>query len=89
MALTANEQKQYDEKGIKKKDLIHGAYYRGYCRNSSIARWNATNNEFYYIRSKFGSNYIESLSGPEDEKSGMDYFMPEEKIEPNFVIDFE
>ena len=46
---------------IPKKELIHGAYYNGDCRNSCIARWNANDQLFYYWREKFGTKFIETI----------------------------
>ena len=90
MGLSKGEQERHDKFGIKKADLIDGAYYAGHCRNASIARWNASKNEFFYIRSKFGSEFVESLPCPEDAIDGLDYFQPEGHIPANpFVIDFE
>lgn len=82
MGLNEWEQKEYEEKGVKKKDLVDGAYYRGGCRNASVARWNAAMNQFYYIRTKWGDEFVETLPGPEDAIDGMDYFLPE-AMEPN------
>ena len=88
--LTGHEQKWYDEEGVKKADLVNGAYYRGHCRNASIARWNADLNQFYYIRTKFGSSFVETLPGPEDTHDGMDFFMPLELIDtPQEEIKYE
>jgi len=52
---------------IPKKELIHGAYYNGDCRNSGIARWNANDQLFYYWREKFGTKFIETICCPEDD----------------------
>lgn len=82
MGLSKHEQEEYDKKGVKKKDLVHEAYYKGHCRNARVARWNEKKNQFYYERSKWGSSFIETLPGPEDTIDGMDYFLPLE-LEPN------
>ena len=82
MGLNQHEQKEYEDKGVKKKDLVHGAYYKGHCRNASVARWNEKTNQFYYERYKFGSTFVETLPGPEDTIDGMDYFLPE-LLEPS------
>lgn len=90
MGLNEHEQKEYDEKGVKKAALKDGAYYKGHCRNASVARWDAGTNQFYYIRTKWGSSYVESLPGPEDTIDGMDYFLPESEIEvPEEVINID
>ena len=74
---------------IPKKDLIDGAYYRGSCRNASIARWNEKQDVFYHWRTKFGYRFIESISCPEDD-SEYDVFVAEEVMEnPTEEIPFE
>jgi len=65
---------------IPKEDLIHGAYYRGRCRNASIARWNGETQEFYHWRTKFGNRFIETIQCPEDEEH-YDVFVAEKLIE--------
>jgi uncharacterized protein (DUF433 family) len=46
--------------------LVHGRYYKGRCRNATIARWNADENCFYHWREKFGRIYIETSKYPTD-----------------------
>jgi hypothetical protein len=53
---------------IPKKDLVHGAYYRGRCRNALIARWDANEQKFKHWRTKFGSTFIERICHPEDDQ---------------------
>jgi hypothetical protein len=90
MGLNEREQKRYEELGVKKVNLKDGAYYRGHCRNADVAIWHAATNQFYYIRSKFGSEFVESLPGPEDTIDGMDYFLPmKELAEAPFEIKVE
>lgn len=60
---------------VAKKDLIDDAWYYGICRNASIARWNAEENKFYYLRTKFGTTQAESIRHPEDD-NGYDLFIP-------------
>ena len=45
---------------------MHGRYYKGRCRNATIARWNADENCFYHWREKFGRIYIETIKYPTD-----------------------
>jgi hypothetical protein len=52
---------------IKKEDLIHGAYYRGTCRNANLARWDVDNEVFWHWRYKFGDMFTEQIKCPEDE----------------------
>ena len=47
---------------------MHGAYYKGTCRNATEARWNADKELFYHWRYKFGSWFIETIHCPEDEE---------------------
>lgn len=83
--------------GISKKNLIDGAYYAGQCRNSNIARWQSSTEEFFYCRKKFNRFFVESIQHMEDaEHNRFDYFTPlfaiEEKIEISFTkwsIDIE
>ena len=67
---------------IAKKDLKHGAYYVGRCRNATTARWNAVEQLFYHLRTKF-INYtlIETINHPEDEQR-FDTFEPHYEYDP-------
>lgn len=62
---------------IAKANLEDGVYYRGTCRNASVARWKADEEQFYYLRHKFGDTFIETIRHPEDD-DGVDLFRPEE-----------
>ena len=73
---------------IARQDLIHGAYYRGRCRNATEARWNADEGRFYHWRYKFGW-HVDCIKHPEDEKD-FDVFVVEELIAtPEKPIPFE
>jgi len=65
---------------IPKNQLVHGAYYRGSCRNASIARWNREEQRFYHWRFKFGNTFIETIKCPEDD-GYYDVFIAEAPIE--------
>lgn len=39
---------------IPENRLVHGNYYMGRCRNTSVARWNSETKEFHHWRNKFG-----------------------------------
>lgn len=65
---------------IAKKDLIHGAYYSGQCRNASEARWNADKQIFVHWRTKFNSTFLEEIKHPEDDNL-FDVFVVEEILE--------
>jgi len=58
---------------IAKKDLRKNTYYRGKCRNASVALWNGF--EFIYVRTKFGSSFNEDIKHPEDDNE-YDLFIP-------------
>lgn len=60
---------------IAKKDLIHGEYYAGTCRNASVARWNGKDEVFYHWRTKWDSKFIETIKHPDDE-ARYDVFFP-------------
>lgn len=65
---------------ISKKDLEHGAYYKGSCRNATEARWNAEKEAFIHWRKKFTFEFLEEIKHPEDDPV-YDVFVVEEKIE--------
>jgi hypothetical protein len=58
---------------IRKNDLKITSDYGGLCRNASVAKWDGE--KFWYIRSKFGKFFIESICHPEDD-NGFDLFVP-------------
>jgi hypothetical protein len=51
---------------IDKEELVKGFYYKGHCRNATIARWDGE--AFTHWREKFGYKYLETISCPEDEE---------------------
>lgn len=53
---------------IRKEHLVVGQYYKGNCRNASVAKWNGS--KFEYMRYKWGSYFKDEVSYPSDE----DYF---------------
>lgn len=65
---------------IKKKDLEHGAYYVGRCRNAIEARWNARREVFTHWRHKFNFTFLEDIKHPDDENH-YDVFIPEKLLE--------
>ena len=65
---------------IAKKDLIHGAYYSGQCRNANEARWNADKQIFVHWRTKFNETFLEEIKHPEDDKF-FDVFVVTEILE--------
>jgi hypothetical protein len=64
---------------IAKKDLKHGVYYEGRCRNANVARWNADRQCFVHWRTKFGDTYLEEIRHPEDEQR-YDVFVVEKEV---------
>ena len=65
----------YDAGVLRKEDLNDGEYYQGECRNSSLAMWDAENNCFWYMRTKFTSTYKESINHLSDDNEH-DLFIP-------------
>lgn len=51
---------------LPKEQLRHGAFYKGRCRNSTIARWNSEEQYFYHWREQFGRIFIETIKYPTD-----------------------
>lgn len=71
---------------FSKKELIHGFYYKGRCRNAVVARWNGELQKFIYRRHKFGNTFLEEICCPEDDHI-WDVFYAEEIISPRDVTD--
>lgn len=83
-----NHEKILDTLKIPKDKLEHGAYYGGRCRNATVARWNAKEQQFYHWREKWGNTFIETIKHPDDEQV-WDVFYPLELIEkPDKTIPF-
>ena len=51
----------YEAGVIKPDQLIQGQWYVGECRNSNLAVWDSTTDQFWYIRSKFTFWFIEPI----------------------------
>lgn len=62
---------------IPKEQLEEGAWYKGKCRNNSVAWY--VGGKFHYLRYKFGNVFAEELPCPEDDQ-GFDVFFAQEKI---------
>lgn len=67
---------------IPQADLEDGEYYLGYCRNAEWSYWDGAKQKFYYIRSKFGNEFIEEIECMEND-NGFDVFVPYEKYVPS------
>lgn len=65
---------------IRKEDLVAGKYYKGNCRNASVAKWNGS--KFDYMRYKWGSYCKDSLCYPTDDLY-FDVFIPYAVVEPS------
>lgn len=67
---------------IPKSEMKPGMWYKGYCRNSYMARWDEKHENFVYIRFKF-QYQMDTIPHFEDTKeTRMDGFIPMEEI-PN------
>lgn len=77
MSLKSGER---DPNAIPKRDLEHGAYYSGYCRNANIARWDGEKEQFVFYRHKFSFVYLEAACCQEDEEH-YDVFVPLKKLD--------
>ena len=81
-------QAYYDAGVIKKDDLIDGIYYQGLCRNADVAKWDAKNNCFWYIRDRDRRPYKEKINHLADD-NGWDLFVPFIKLDDKDVKDNE
>lgn len=73
-------------KYMLKNELRDGAYYKGVCRNASIARWNGRTDRFVHHRTKFGHTYLEEICHPQDDMK-YDVFYPEYELHPTEILD--
>ena len=76
---------------LAKEYLRDGAYYKGRCRNATVARWNADEQCFYHWRKKFDRIYIQTIKYPTDETDWfLDVFeVVQELPNPRFEILFD
>jgi hypothetical protein len=76
---------------LSKSLLKDGAYYKGCCRNATVARWNEAEQRFYHWREKFGNIFIETIKYPTDEEEPWwDVFFVVEELEAvKFEIPFD
>ncbi len=63
-------------KAIPKDQLTHDRLYRGACRNAAMARWNAHDQMFWYVRHKLGSSFDEGIRHITDCARNEDGFLP-------------
>lgn len=82
-----NYSKKWYETAVNLKGFIpmdkleHGKFYTGYCRNAKWAYWDGATKEFYYIRYKFGSEFVESIQ-PVEKDDGFDLFVAHREYSP-------
>jgi len=76
---------------LTKNQLNHGRYYKGRCRNATVARWNAKQQQFYHWRKKFDRIYIQTIKHPRDEMELFSdiFWVVEELSRPRFEIPFD
>lgn len=65
----------YAQGMMRKEELLHGAYYRGHCRNATIARWSSIKEQFVHHQMEFGHKIVERIRHPADEQV-YDVFIP-------------
>lgn len=75
----AERARRINNGAVAKKDLKHGAYYEGRCRNATVARWDAQAVHFVHWRTKFGDRFTETIRHPDDEHH-YDVFKPDREI---------
>lgn len=64
---------------LQKDELVHGAHYKGRCRNAEVARWDATRGKFVHRQYECGFLTTEEICHPADEHR-YDVFIPEVRI---------
>jgi hypothetical protein len=74
---------------LPKDRLVHGHYYKGRCRNATIARWSAEEQCFYHWRQKFDAVFVEKIPHPADEPLFDVFRVVEELPPPKFEIPFD
>lgn len=74
------------EDHIPKQDLVKGMYYKGRCRNATVARWDGT--RFRYWRTKFNMTFLEYIYCPEDDNV-FDVFYASEATDTDKEIPLE
>lgn len=72
----------YEAGVLRKEQLLDGKYYRGRCRNATVAQWNEKENCFWYMRHKFGAVFAEKINHLQDDDF-TDLFFPLREIEPD------
>lgn len=64
---------------LPKEQLVKNQYYRGKCRNATVAVWDGFN--FWYMRTKWNTIYPEAIHAPEDDET-YDVFYAFEPVTP-------
>jgi uncharacterized protein (DUF433 family) len=75
---------------LAKDQLKHGRYYKGRCRNATIARWNANEQCFYHWRKPFDRIFLDTIKYPTDEVELFwdTFWVVDELSTPRFEIPF-
>ena len=63
-------------KVIPKAELVHGVNYIGHCRHAWVALWNGKDQQFVYLRQKFGGYLVEGIPHIDDAGPTEDGFEP-------------
>lgn len=67
---------------IAKTEMNDGFYYKGICRGTFIAKWDAKHNQFVHINYSMGAYFLDKIPHFEDVKeTRQDGFIPVEVIE--------
>jgi hypothetical protein len=74
--------KAYAAGMLRKTKLEDGRYYRGECRNASVARWCAELQAFVHWTFTMGGWHLDLIHHPDDEKR-YDVFLAFERVEPS------
>jgi hypothetical protein len=77
----AQLEKAYAAVMLAKAKLEDGCYYKGECRNASMARWCAELQAFVHWTFTMGGWHLDLIHHPDDEKR-YDVFLAFERIEP-------
>lgn len=68
-------------KYLPKTALVDQEYYKGYCKNATVAVWDADNQRFWYVSHKWDTPFYEAVQHASDD-NGFDLFYPEEPVKP-------
>ncbi len=66
---------------LREEQLVDGRYYFGHCRDACVARWEQSSKRFFFMRTKFGLSFCDSLGTHRDDR-GFDLFWAVEEVTP-------